>query len=287
MEKGILALFFIILALPIALAENTANYQIVDNDVLIDLDFSSVTSLELKIPFDAKALEVNTNYELKDFSSYKILKVNSTENLKIKYITSTLIEKSSRGYFFILNRPASEKMNITLYLPEGAVLVDADESIVIPSSDKISTDGRRIVLKWNNFDDEQIIVSYEFINKSSKIYYLLITILVILSILVYYFQSARFKQRIKSLVERRRVGKGKRKDIIKEDLTKNLFEDEKRIVEYLLTKKDNESWTKEIIKGVGISKVKLSRKLRSLEQKEIIKRIPYGNENKIRLIAKK
>jgi len=282
MEKGIFALFFIILALPIVFAENTANYQIVDNDVLIDLGFSSVTGLELKIPFDAKVLEVNTNYEIKDYNSYKLIKVNNTENLRIKYITSTLIEKSSRGYFFILNKPADENINITLYLPEGAVLVDAEESIVIPSADKISTDGRRIVLEWNNFDNEQIIVSYEFVNKSSKIYYILIIILVIIFTLIYYFQSARFRQRIKTLVERHKISKEKKKEIIKEDLTKNLFEDEKRIVEYLLTKKDNECWTKEIINGIGISKVKLSRKLRSLEQKEIIKRIPYGNENKIR-----
>ena len=36
----------------------------------------------------------------------------------------------------------------------------------------------------------------------------------------------------------------------KEDLTKNLYEDEKKIVEFLLTKKKNESWTKEIAKSL-------------------------------------
>ena len=69
-----------------------------------------------------------------------------------------------------------------------------------------------------------------------------------------------------------------------EEVTKNLFEDEKRIVEYLLKKKGKESWTKEIVRDLGISKVKLSRKLRSLEKKEIIKKIPYGNENKVRVL---
>ena len=44
-----------------------------------------------------------------------------------------------------------------------------------------------------------------------------------------------------------------------------------------------EAWTKEILKEIGISKVKLSRKIRSLEKKELIKKVPYGNENKIKL----
>ena len=80
-----------------------------------------------------------------------------------------------------------------------------------------------------------------------------------------------------------RIGKKNKKE--ESELTRNLFEDEKRIVKYLLEKKSHEAWTKEIIRNLNISKVKLSRKIRSLEEKKIIKRIPYGNENIIRLLG--
>ena len=94
------------------------------------------------------------------------------------------------------------------------------------------------------------------------------------------FERKKYKKRLKKVQIKNKT------EISKEGFTKNLFEDEKKIVEYLLNKKGNESWTKEILKDLEISKVKLSRKLRSLEQKEIIKRIPYGNENRIRLLKK-
>ena len=70
----------------------------------------------------------------------------------------------------------------------------------------------------------------------------------------------------------------------KQKMLRNLYEDEKKIINFLLEQKDYECWTKELMRGVDISKVKLSRKLRSLEQKGLIKKIPYGNENRIRLV---
>jgi len=168
-------------------------------------------------------------------------------------------------------------------LPEGAVL---DESIsVSPGPDSTTSDGRRIILSWKDFNDEQILVTYEFLDKNAFFYYTIIVILIIIFIAFYITKQRKFKRELEKHKEK---GKNKIKESRKgkkeAELTKNLFEDEKKIVKYLLDKKDNESWTKEILRDLDITKVKLSRKLRSLEQKEIIKRIPYGNENRIRLL---
>ncbi len=62
-----------------------------------------------------------------------------------------------------------------------------------------------------------------------------------------------------------------------------MFEDEKLIVRILLIEKTRELWQKQLEQKTGLNKVKLSRKLRSLEAKGLIEKIPYGNTNKIRL----
>jgi len=280
---GLLFVFILAIIVPSVSAQNSADYQVIDNSVLVELNFEKARNLELKLPFDAKAFEINLgkeNYEINEFDRYKLIKISSADNLKIKYITNILIDKSKRGYLFILKRPTDEKINITLYLPDGAVLIDAEQSLVLPAPTEISTDGRRIIIKWSEFDSEQIVAAYEFIEKQNFIYYTIIAILIVCFVALYYFNSSKLKQKLEQIRRKGKISKEAKKE---KEVTKNLFEDEKIIVEYLLIKKDNECWTKELVHDLKISKVKLSRKLRSLEQKEIIKRIPYGNENRIRL----
>lgn len=71
---------------------------------------------------------------------------------------------------------------------------------------------------------------------------------------------------------------------VKKEVTRNLLGEEKQIVEYLMDKKGKECWTKEMVHDLGISKVRLSRRLRNLVQKGLVEKIPYGNENRIKLI---
>jgi len=127
------------------------------------------------------------------------------------------------------------------------------------------------------------LVSYEFIDDDDDWHYLvIIAVLAGIIFISYYFNKRKFTKELKKVKQK---SKGKKTKAKKEtEIMKNLYEEEKQIVRYLLKKKGNEAWTKEIVKNVGISKVKLSRKLRSLEAKEVVKRIPYGNENRIRLL---
>tara|TARA_Y100000034_G_scaffold136728_1_gene215263 strand:+ start:576 stop:1352 length:777 start_codon:yes stop_codon:yes gene_type:complete len=250
-----------------------ADYEIIDNKAFVRVSANSVENFEFEIPYDYRDLEINSEYiiEGKDLSSKLI--ISSAKDLTISYNAESYIDKSGRKYFFVLRNPLDNDIDVKLSLPEGAVL---DDSIGIsPSSGEISSDGRKIIINWSEFNDGQILVSYEFLDDNT-LYYLLIGVLAIILIVSYLWRN---KKRPKEDLD----GEG---NIGEKDLLRNLFEDEKKIVRYLLDRENNESWTKEIIRELGISKVKLSRKVRSLEQKGLIKKIPYGNENIIRLLNK-
>ncbi len=259
----------------------TYNAEVFEDKALIKIYFGDVNDLEFRLPRDIRVFELNImNYELIDFEDYKILKVSKASNLEISYITNSMIDKTSKRNFFIFNNYFKEELeSISLSLPKGAILGD----LIVPNSDKVITDGRRIILQWENFSSEEIVVDYTFVKEQNHFWTYLLLVLIIAFIIFYFYKSKKFKKRAKILAQKNKSIKDKRK----KDITRNLFGEEKKIIEYLLSKKKNESWTKELIRELGISKVRLSRKLRNLEQKELIEKIPYGNENRIKLLKKR
>jgi len=257
------------------------NYQIEGKNVLVEHSFDSVSDLSYKVPIDVEVLEINVvDYKIEDFESYKLISIISADNPEIKYITGSLIDKSGGKYFFIVKNQFNEKSDVVLSLPEGAVLIEG--GVVFPKPDEISSDGRKLILKWSGYAEDQILVSYEFVEKGDFVFYAIIVGLVAFLFALYFVQKNKFKKEVKKF--KAKVNEKKTKNKKEEEITKNLFEDEKRIIKYLIGKNKKECWTKELVRDLGISKVKLSRKIRSLEQKGIIKKIPYGNENRIRLL---
>ena len=261
-------------------AQIETNYYIFQDKVLVEYYFDEVSNLELKIPYDVDEPEINFDYDLEDFGSYKVIKVDSAKNLSIKYITKSMIDKSGKEYYFTSLNSLNFSQKVKLVLPESAVLVE--QGIFFPNSDLITSNGRNIILEWNNYSERQIIISYEFVEATNFFLFIVFSFLILVFLFYILFQRKIFKKNLREIKKKEKSPKA----IKKENLTLNLFEDEKRIIEYLLSKKKNESWTKEILKDLGITKVKLSRKLRSLEHKELIKKIPYGNSNKIRLVKR-
>ncbi len=285
MKKILIILFYGILFLNLISAVNVGtNYYIYDNKVLVEHNFDSVSNLELIIPKNIEKLDVNAEYKVETLEKNFLIKINSAENLSINYITWSMIDKRGKKFYFVSKNYLNEFQEVKLVLPETAVLVK--EGLIFPEPDEISSDGRSIILRWNDFKEEQILVDYEFIEEKNFIPYIVILIVILFFIGYLIFQREIFKKKIEKIKGKAGKNKQKFEKTKKESLTKNLYEDEKKIAEYLLNKKDNEAWTKEIVRELGISKVKLSRKLRSLEQKELIKKIPYGNENKIRILKK-
>src|SRR3989344_7886041 len=274
----VFGIFFLGLISSISAANIETGYYIYQEKVLVKHFFDSTSDLELRLPKDFANLEINSEYKLEEFSKYYLIKINSANNLSISYLTQSMIDKSKDRYSFVSRNYLNESQNVRLVLPESAILLE--EGLIFPEPDLISSDGRSIILNWKDYNEKQIIVDYEFLDDNNLIYYLIFGFLTLIFLIYILFERKKYKKRLKKVQIKNKI------EISKECFTKNLFEDEKKIVEYLLNKKGNESWTKEILKDLEISKVKLSRKLRSLEQKEIIKRIPYGNENRIRLLKK-
>lgn len=241
--------FALILFLIGFVSAGSVSYNIVGDRVLVEINSENLDNINYQIPFDAEALEESAT--------------------SIKYITESMIEKSSKGYFFIHRIESSESLSVDLVLPESAVLFE--EGVVLPSGYSTTSNGRNIILHWDNYDDEQIVVYYTFVKDSDFIFYFLIAFLILIMVVINY--------KDKVLSKFNKISESEKKKLLK-----NLYEDEKKIINFLFEQKDYECWTKALVKGVGISKVKLSRKLRSLEQKGLIKKVPYGNENRIRLI---
>ena len=246
-------------------------YMIVGEKVLVEIELDSEEIVVL--PESYLALESNKNYKL---DGDKLI----TGEANIKFITKDYIKKISDESLFILPRPLKLNCNIKVYLPENYILSD---NLVFPKNYNILTNGKNIILEWKNFNDSEIIIFYKGISISNFIYYAIIGVILIMVFILFYLQRKKFVKKMGLIKKKQNEISQKLKDSKKTGVTKNLFGDEKKIVEYLLSKKNRSSWTKDLVKDLKISKVRLSRNLRSLLEKGLIKKESYGNENKISL----
>ena len=89
------------------------------------------------------------------------------------------------------------------------------------------------------------------------------------------------------LIKLAKRGKNAKKSAKKKKKAKgiemHLLESEEAVMKAV---KSGAVWQKHIQLKTGFSKAKLSRTLRNLEARRLIKRIPIGNTNKIRLLNK-
>lgn len=261
-------LVLIIFLISFASATNI-NYIIIGEKVLVEIEADKEEIIIL--PESYSTLESNKNYELRD---NKLI----TGKADIKFITKDYIKKTRNEYLFVLSKPLGSNSNIQIYLPENYILSD---NLVFPKNYDLSTNGKNIILKWEDFNESEIIIFYKGISVSNLIYYVIICALLVVVIILFYFYRKKLKKKINLIKARQNKAKQKLRNLKKINVTKNLFGDEKKIIEYLLSKKDKSSWTKELVKNLEISKVRLSRKLRSLLEKKLIKKESYGKENRI------
>lgn len=314
MSYKLLAFIVAILsAFPIAdaLQDNILVYTIVDGDAIVShtLSFSEdQDGLRINIPLDSEAIEVKGPEfsVIKGEDSKTILLKEPTRYAEIKYITGNLIEKT-KDQFFIVNLAGIDgDKDVTAILPEGATLkyrLDSPQSSIIPSTQDITTDGKSIKIRWDKdilADANSLLVMYDEQPEGVGAMWVIISAAAVLLMTITFVAYRRLisrgpssKRKVKEDAEEVKkdseeddTPKGAKEEVKKgfpQDLTRNLFEEEKAIVEALLKAKDNELWQKALVFETGISKVKLSRKLRALEHKGIVEKIPFGNTNKIRL----
>lgn len=277
------ALFFILLAGTISAAIET-DYYIYEKKVLVRQHFDFVSDFELKIPSDYANLEINSEYTLGEFENYFLIKINSVENLSISYITQYMVDKSSNQFYFVLRNYLNESQNVRLVLPESAVL--SENGLLFPEPDEISSDGRSIILRWENYNEKQIVVDYEFAEKNYFVFYTIILIIVLSFAGYLIFQRKIFKKKIEKIRKTAKKSRKTKPEKEVEAIEEHLMESEKTIINELKNAEKSQLWQKQLQTGTGFSKAKLSRVLRNLEVRNLIQKIPYGNTNKIKLKIK-
>jgi len=298
----ILAMIFLI-SLPEIRAESQSElkassynteFYTVENKIfaiyLINFNESVNVSFSIELPKDAQNIEAYADLKKISFisedsleESKKIkLEENNTKEIKISFITSKPLEKSAKSYFlYDLKVPiASEKLNVKLILPEYAILDKPGSSSVFPEPLAVLTDGQKITLEWQKENIEKnkgISIFVIFREKTETDIFLIISVIVAIFLLLTFLILTKKRQK------KAKTTKTKKRKIKKTaEIEDHLLESEKAVIN-ALKEANKELWQKQIQLKTGFSKAKLSRVIRDLESRDLVKKIPLGNTNKIRL----
>ncbi|MFT4250614.1 MAG: helix-turn-helix transcriptional regulator [Candidatus Woesearchaeota archaeon] len=255
------AVLLILLILPLASAANLEVEYFIGEQTRVTYTFSNVEEpLTIPLPNDVREVRVGNQ----TIPATNTIQVH--EDSTLEFFTDSLTQRNS--FVADLGRISATLEETRVHLPIHARLSrglnEADPSIR-PTPSSATTDGQNIIFVYAPESLEParaIIIDYETNtnNTATSIALLLAILLVGLLVLLY-----------------------TRKQTKKETLTKNLFKEEEVLVNLLLKQPTKELWQKELTKQSGLTKVRASRKLRNLEAKGVIEKIPYGNTNKIRL----
>ncbi len=234
-----------------------AKEKVGETEVLCSFEKSFIGKHFFKIEFD---------------SDYPLIKLNQ-ERLMFRSGYEPVVE--TERFIFVLQLP------LGYIIPEEP---DKDETFFInPQADNIYSDGQRIILKWEEkqLDEKfEISVISEQITKPFNLNLILIIALII-GILFYVLYIKKIKKKKQGTAIKRKKGKSKT-----EILEGHLIESEKIIVDELKKAEKNQLWQKQLQIKTGFSKAKLSRTIRNLESRNVIKKIPFGNTNTIKLRIK-
>jgi uncharacterized membrane protein len=197
-----------------------------------------------------------------------------SENISGNYSTYTdreNLEKTSSGYIFLHKldfEKSFDEVMIKLNLDEGFIIYNQE---AYPASYILETDGKKITLVWRMQNVSKsssfalfVIIKDTRSSLTSKL--VLVTLdIVILSIIAWFVYRLYSKTK-----------KEKKFD-------KHLLESERKIIKELKSSDKEGLWQKEIQIKTGFSKAKLSRVIRNLESRGLIRKVPLGNTNKVTL----
>lgn len=267
--KKLLLLLFILLLPVVDAQELNLNYNIEYNKVLTSYKFTNTPQLNLKLPSDYSALSYYIDQKQATPNIINnILTIPSAKEIELNFLTKNPLEYSGSNTLFLTDINLKNiQANIKLTLPENAILSKPiDQGSVFPSNAEITTDGQKITLTWNtHLQDESFSIFIIF--KEKKTYWQAIILLIIIIAILAYLLRKKPKIKIKKIVKKRPV---KLKPI------------EKRIVN-ILHKKGGESEQATLRLVTELPRASLSRILKELEQRNIIKKISRGKKNIIAL----
>ena len=294
--------------------------SLVKEKLLIFVDYQGESSMELFLPPAVKDLVAKVNgapviceqEEILGFTKVTCPVTPATITggadyfIDLNFETSfPIVSLDDRKLFsqdFIFGDSFVEKFNFRLKLPERAVIPEPTGQFVSPEPTRIYSDGRKIILSYEAFeiDKSDVTAIYEPAKASSIPLLLAIASLIAIAVGVLLLKAAK---KIKQ--ETKEKAKEVAKEVTEEATEKIAEEVKKRVKEKVQEKEEklyllpDEKGIIHILKEVGkpirqrdiekqitFSKAKLSRVLRGLEERGIIKRIPRGNTNLIELLKK-
>ncbi len=166
-----------------------------------------------------------------------------------------------------------ERAFIIIKLPEKGVLVEPTNASFSPADGKIITDGRRIMVYWDRVNltaGEGLLFSVSYVLPTEGFDYLSIALIVI-ALVIFGFGGLFVLRRVK----------------MKRILTAILTADEKAIVD-VLGRRGGQALQKQIVRETDFSKAKVSRLLRALQRRGVVRIEPVsGRENRVILVLER
>ncbi|MEE9525641.1 MAG: hypothetical protein V3V78_03495 [Candidatus Woesearchaeota archaeon] len=284
--KKLFILFVLLLTINIVYAIDIDNYNsefnIVKNKVVVDTEIEFATKVagtyDFTLPEDFEALSVYIDdnpapYNLQNNKLILVLKGDS--KISFNYVTEEFVDKTN----FLINMNFDydiDNLKISLILPEGSSLKkpitqgDLTSGSIYPQPTQATTDGRSLIFIWEKTDikqgDETSIFT-QIQPKTNIIPFILIPLAIILILIgIILFRKKRIEIKEKIIVQ-------------KEDyVEKHLKPDEEQIINVLKLKEGScEQGTLRI--ATNFSKAHLSRLLKELEDRKVIKKEKRGKKN--------
>jgi len=241
-----------------------------------NINLDTTQNLTIELPEEYASLDVLNPHVVKDNKL-----IIEGKEIRFSFIDSEAIEKGKRYYFTKRIEPKIniDKLIVRLVLDEGFV-VSKD---IYPEATSIRSDGRKIIIEWqfSNFKQDEYMPIFVIFESAGGKSYLWIIVLAVVIGVICWLSYPLLRKKLEELKAKKKPFKKKKE---KEDVTRFLLENEKKVIEELM--KEKELWQKQLQLRTGLSKVKLSRVLKNLENRGLIKKINFGKTNKI-LLAKK
>ncbi|HOW36636.1 MAG TPA: hypothetical protein PLK34_00060 [Candidatus Pacearchaeota archaeon] len=226
-----------------------------------------------------------------------VVKETFPDNQTKYYNEPEILDISGNNLYFL------KRIIFTENYPEVKIRINLDEGIVIQSNQvfpegyKFESDGKKISIVWNLKEVKSSQTFAIFVElkdtKQDISVYIAFFLGVLLAILVFYLILDKLILSKKRQIEKQKIAeKIGIAPVVKTESKQQqsgsekyeyLLDAEKKVIEALKQAERNELWQKQIQNLTGFSKAKVSRLINNLEQRNLIRKINFGNTNKIRL----
>lgn len=295
MKLRFLALIIFLLLPSLALAIDYDSYyleaEINDETIHFDLEASGTFNDEILLLYLPPSIEnLEVLVDLKQVTCLESEEVGKTivacskqegeHSISVNFDSSyPLINLNSKELFQFNHEVEASEFLFTLKLPVGYIV--SDENSIIPEPTRVYSNGKQIILSWQEDDfsgNFQTSVLTENVTGGNYIKVLIVVAGVIVLIVLSYLAWLKFHRTKKPAKHKKH-----HKSVV---VAQGLLENESKVVKFLKESENKQLWQKELQIKMKISKVKLSRLLKSLEKRRLVKKEAYGASNIIKLIEK-